>query len=79
MSAATKAANAPAERAISSVKFKEFGRVGDSGKSIREVYATADRAQDKKAHTLSDHDPRGIFIDGKILVPYANILCVVYE
>lgn len=82
MSAAPKAIQidpAPGARAISSVKFAEHGRVGDSKKPIREVYANAKDAQDKRAHKLSDHDPRGIFIDGNVLVPYANILCVVYE
>ena len=69
----------PAARAISSVKFFEPGRTGDSKLPIREVYASAKNAKDKQAHSLNDEDPRGIWIDEKVLVPYSNILWVEYE
>lgn len=55
------------------VKFTEYGRTGKSQSStIRAVRVAAGNTLDEDPHH------RGIWIDGKVLVPWANIVWAEY-
>lgn len=75
-------ANAAAKPApkILSVRFADFGRTGNKNQSTREVKACGKSAEHPKGVTLDeDEQGRGVWVDERILVPWANLLWVEYE
>ena len=62
-------------REIKSVRFKEHARTGKSNAAIRELH----QGGQDLAVIEDDEDGRGIWIDRRVLVPWANVLWIEYK
>jgi hypothetical protein len=74
-----KPATKSAERAVVFIRFADHGRIGAANTSIREV--RAGRPHPAAAPVTLEEEERGlgIWVDGRILVPWSNLLWVEYE
>jgi hypothetical protein len=68
-------------RVIATIRFNEHGRTGRGNIAVRELHQGAPDAGLQKHHAKLDEDPeqRGVWIDERILVPWANLLWVEYS
>jgi len=64
--------------AIKSIKFKEFGRTGDSEAVVRSL-SSVQRGAVKPVQLYEDPQQRGVWVDECLLVPWANLLWVDYS
>lgn len=63
---------------IKAIKFKEFGRTGESEAVVRSL-SSVQRGAVKAVQLDEDPAQRGVWVDECILVPWSNLLWVDYS